>query len=860
MGKSLLLLHLHQRETTNSAVVGPKAARLATLLQKGFTVPPACVLTVNAYQQGLTEAVQKAIATAFDTLQTQGHTIFAVRSSAIAEDTESASYAGMQDTVLGVKDLEGMVEAVKSVWQSYSAAHVETYRQQMQGGDGGIAVIIQHQIAANVAGVAFAHDPVTGEEAIVIEAIAGLGEALVSGRAEPQRWRGERREEKGGTAGRGTQDAGTTTSPPDPSQEGEDSQVHVASPVPLGRENGEIENEKREKGTHPLTPSQEGEPIPKAQVSSNVPLGWGNHDESLLNEQQIKEIHQMVKSVGEVFGSPQDVEWAYGEGQLWILQSRPITTLREDWFTTRIENDGYVWGAGFLNERFTLPVSPLGWTMVADPLEQLAFRAPLELLGAGNMHPPLLKLWQGHPYSRVEAWQRIYKLFPDWLLPEDAVRFFPNGDTSLRHAPRHPTYGIHLIGNALKVLRRNWSATAPWENPKGWAQYERKQTAVLIRLEFETRQLEDVAHPIAKARWILQQSATLTDELLEYHRWSLLYTDVFYSLLKRWMIARFGGEEGTRRTVELTTHVESPTTRLNRALNQLVIQTTKVRDEVLAVAEGAPLPETGEFWEKVRHFLRDYGHRFMSLDIYDAPWEADPQGFARFLLTLTPTADHPVSTQSYNGLIRLTRAYMHLREAQRFYWQKVMALQRRIIVWMGQWWAEQGELASPDEVFGLTWAELLNDTPNPTTAAERMTRLAQLRQEAELHPAWHYPDFLRGNRPLLLTTNERTLHGRPVSPGMARGRARVITSPQDFGRVMAGDILVTFAPDPGWTPLFGTVAGMVTERGGQLSHGAVVAREYQLPAVSGIAGLLATIQEGELLLVDGTKGIVVREE
>jgi phosphohistidine swiveling domain-containing protein len=842
MGESLLLLHLHQREATNNAVVGPKASRLATLLQKGFAVPSACVLTVNAYQQGLTEAVQKAIATAFDSLQTRGHTIFAVRSSAIAEDTESASYAGMQDTVLGVEDVEGMVEAVKSVWQSYSAAHVETYRQQMQGGDGGIAVIIQKQVGAEVAGVAFAHDPVTGMDEIVIEAIAGLGEALVSGRAEPQRWRGERREKKGETTGRGTQDAGTTTSPPDP--------LSALRADALHPERGE---------THPLTPSQEGE-ASQAHVSRPVPLGRWNHDEPLLNEQQVKEIHQMVESVGAVFGSPQDVEWAYGEGQLWILQSRPITTLREDWFTTRIENDGYVWGAGFLNERFTLPVSPLGWTMVADPLEQLAFRAPLELLGGADMQPPLLKLWQGHPYSRVEAWQRIYKLFPDWLLPEDAVRFFPNGDTSLRHAPRHPTYGIHLFGNALRVLRRNWSATAPWENPQGWDRYEQKQTAVLIRLEFETRQLEDVAHPIAEARRILKESATLTDELLEYHRWSLLYADVFYSLLKRWMTARFGAEEGTRRTVELTTHVESPTTRMNRALNQLVIQTTTVREEVLAVAEGAPLPETGEFWEKVRHFLKDYGHRFMSLDIYDAPWEANPQGFARFLLTLNPLADHPASTQSYNGLIRLTRAYMHLREAQRFYWQKVMALQRRVIVRMGQWWAEQGELASPDDVFGLTWAELLNEMPDPTTVAKRMARLAQLRQEAGLHPAWHYPDFLRGNQPLLLSTNERTLHGRPVSPGVARGRARVITSPQDFGRVIAGDILVTFAPDPGWTPLFGTVAGMVTERGGQLSHGAVVAREYQLPAVSGIPGLLATIQEGELLLVDGTKGIVVREE
>ena len=102
------------------------------------------------------------------------------------------------------------------------------------------------------------------------------------------------------------------------------------------------------------------------------------------------------------------------------------------------------------------------------------------------------------------------------------------------------------------------------------------------------------------------------------------------------------------------------------------------------------------------------------------------------------------------------------------------------------------------------------------------------------------------------------LVGRPVSSGVARGPARLITHPNEFERLQTGDILVTTSPDPGWTPIFDTVAGLVTERGGQLSHSAVVAREYGLPAVSGIPGLLNLIQEGEMLLVDGTQGVVVR--
>jgi phosphohistidine swiveling domain-containing protein len=776
-----LIVNLNDEAATDPTWVGPKAARLALLLQAGYAVPPAFGITVRGYQQGLTADLLAQLYTAFRALQANGADVVAVRSSAVAEDTETASYAGMQETVLGVTDETGLVQAVERVWNSYRADHAEQYRHRAKGEDAGIAVIVQQQVAATVAGVAFARNPLTGAHETVIEAVAGLGEALVSGQAEPQRFeKGKRTKKKGETA-------------------------------------------------------------------------------PLLSEHQLLEIGKLVEQVGKVFSAPQDVEWAYEGEQLWLLQSRPITTLQEDWFTTSVERDEWIWGAGFLNERFTLPVSPLGWTMVAEPLEILAFRGPLELLGGVDVEPPLLKLWQGHPYSRVDAWQRMYKLFPDWLLPEDAVRFFPNGDTTLRHAPRQPVYGFHLIGNAIRVLRQNWLATAPWENPKGWGQYERKQTAALVRLDFEVRQLGASATFVGQARDILRQSALLTDELLEYHRWSLLYADVFYSLLRRVLVARFGAEEGTRRTVALTTHVESPTTRMNQALNRLVTQVATVKTDVQAVAEGEPLPTNGAFWQAVARFLREYGHRFLSLDIYDAPWEADPQGFARLLLTLTPTEERAASSETHNGLIGLTRDYMRLREAQRFYWQRVMALQRRVIVRLGEWWTENGMLQNANDVFGLTWAELLNEIPDGKIAAQRMGRLAQLRREAALNPAWHYPDFLRGTTPLLMAHHESTLQGRPVSPGVARGQARIVTSPQDFGRVRQGDILVTFAPDPGWTPLFGTVAGMVTERGGQLSHGAVVAREYQLPAVSGIAGLLATIQEGEWLLVDGTKGLVVRE-
>nr|MBA3532894.1 hypothetical protein [Ardenticatenales bacterium] len=179
---------------------------------------------------------------------------------------------------------------------------------------------------------------------------------------------------------------------------------------------------------------------------------------------------------------------------------------------------------------------------------------------------------------------------------------------------------------------------------------------------------------------------------------------------------------------------------------------------------------------------------------------------------------------------------------------------------MGVCWADRGLLAAWTDVFGLTWEELMTGEPERERAAHRMARLRRLRAQAEQAPGWHYPEFLRGNTPLRQAMKGTELTGRPVSPGVARGPARLIAHPGDFERLLPGDILVTSSPDPGWTPVFSTVAGMVTERGGQLSHGAVVAREYRLPAVSGISGAMQLLREGELLLVDGTQGIVLRLE
>ncbi|MBC7248725.1 MAG: hypothetical protein H5T62_00435 [Anaerolineae bacterium] len=272
----------------------------------------------------------------------------------------------------------------------------------------------------------------------------------------------------------------------------------------------------------------------------------------------------------------------------------------------------------------------------------------------------------------------------------------------------------------------------------------------------------------------------------------------------------------------------------------------------------------------------------------------------------------------FDWVLALAREYVILREEQRFHWQRALALQRRAFLLIGERLANEGLLAQADDVFFLTIGEIekivssqnvganpcgrpggqVQDLPLPQIiekiqkivlekrsvgrdfgvsytlsviegaqsnagipsyrmAAARRQEFERLQREWELAPHLSYPAFLRGTQPLTETvTDETRWRGRAVSPGVARGPARVVLSPQQFDKIRPGDVLVTRSTDPGWTPLFGRLAGLIMERGGQLSHGAVVAREYGLPAVAGIPGITALLRDGDLVEVDGLTGVV----
>ncbi|MDY7039596.1 MAG: PEP/pyruvate-binding domain-containing protein [Chloroflexota bacterium] len=847
--RSAVVLWLNEIRPQHSEAVGAKAANLAEMLNAGLPVAPGfCVpgdvyrdfVRANGLEAGVAALldaargaddralqaaadhlrrcflagavdgdVARSITAAYDRLvaQSPAGPGVAVRSSATLEDLPAASFAGQGDTYLGVVGAEEVLARVRGCWASLWTARAVRYRQT-QGFDGlspAMAVLIQAMIPTEVGGVAFSVHPVTGADEIVVEAAPGLAEAVVQGTAEVARY---------------------------------------------------------------VLPKSDVEQVPGSPETGG----------DLLISSQLDQLARAVLGLERLFDGPQDVEWGFWQERLYLFQSRPITTAdparaaARDFFTQVFSGDEHLWTGGYLNERFPRPVSPLGWSVVGGLTEELALRDPLRYLGYRHADSlPLTKLCRGHPYANVAAFQMFYKVFPAALVPEDAYRYFPGGDASLRKDapyPRcllDPRFVVSMLWHFIHEPA-NWS---PLHNYRYWERFVVRHQAAMEEI---TRRLGAVAAGQGSPGelWgIVEELQGWHRELLGIHRWSLTAADLSLAILRR---------------------IVPESQLFSRLLAGLPNKSVEMDCALYDLRESAGEDDfQSPVWQD---FLARYGHRSFSLDLYYPTFADDPTQVEDLLEALPPTAPDPSTRAAdrraaedevraalrarppgrsrrwtFDRVLTLAHRYVILREEQRFRWQLALALQRRAFVLIGAWLLREGALAQEEDVFFLTVEELGEivhekrgkGEETRRTAAARRREFEQLQREWELAPRLAYPAFLRGSQPLVEPSADQVRwRGRAVGPGTARGPARVVLSPHQFDKIAPGDVLVTRSTDPGWTPLFGRLAALVMERGGQLSHGAVVAREYGLPAVAGIPGITALLRDGDEILVDGMAGTVTR--
>ncbi len=867
------------------AQVGGKARNLGVLLRAGFPVPPGFCVTTSAYRDVVADRLgmllEELAATpgddqrALHLLSARARSLIeaapvprvlieeitaayralgadvpvAVRSSATAEDLEGASFAGQQDTYLNVIGAKGVIGAVRRCWASLWTDRATSYRagRGIDAAGVALAVVVQRMVDAEAAGVMFTADPVAGTRGrAVIDATPGLGEAVVSGAVNPDHL-----------------------------------VVDTASGAIVERRLGDKRLAVRSRA---------------GGGTESVARTDGSAD-ACLTDAQAAALARLGADVERRYGAPQDTEWALEpSGKLWLTQTRPVTTLYPLLARPDRDNDRAFFCVS-LAQGLTRPITPMGLAtirLIGSSVATLALQAPPSdpLAGPSGLQiagmRPFVDATDAlrHPLARrlVFAGLRVMEARTASVVqmlveePRFAVR------------PIHLGPFVRVVARVLVRTRLPLHAAVALVSPSSAVRrIDREEARLRGRL-----QAPPGAPP--EARLDLVQHSLATDAFLVMPR-ILAYAIPGLAMLS--LARRLVGERATPTEVQTVLRglPHNVTTQMDLELWQLTEQVradpgsaaafqAPVDDLARAYADGE-LPRIAQ--RGLARFLLRYGHRAVAeIDLGMPRWRDDPRhllGVIRNYLALddptrAPTAQFAAGEASAETMVaelvrrvggptslrgRLlgfaldrARRLVGLRESPKFLLILQFALLRAQLERVGETLVRLGALAAADDIYFVDIAEARSGLSG-----------ADLRPIVEINKAAYSAELGRRHIPRILLSDgtepeatsrpvdapEGALLGSPASAGTVTATARVVLDPVG-AHLRPGEILVAPSTDPGWTPLFLTAGGLVMEMGGSNSHGAVVAREYGIPAVVGVPDATHRIRTGDLITVDGAAGLV----
>lgn len=823
------------------ASVGGKGNNLIALTRASFQVPPGFVVTAQAYQaftEGLDWLDAELAAFDFDRPEAlhaqcarlrkrlsqvplpeaiageirQGlaelrskigpgaeKAAFAVRSSSTFEDLAEAAFAGQHDTYLNVRGDDQIVNSVRDCFVSLWGDHSVAYRhhQGFSQREAHMAVVVQYQVECEVAGVGFSIHPVSGRlDHMVVEANYGLGESVVAGECEVDHFE-------------------------------------------LNKADKEVVSQTIGHKDRMIAATAEG--TETQQVASD------RQDVPCIASEDLRQVGQMLQKIEEHYGWPQDIEWGRREGQLYLFQSRPVTTFQPRW--TRDESA----------ERFPNPMSPLSWDFIST-----AFRASL----SHSLRLMGLPVIQGEWFSRIDEY--IYG-------NQTAVELLA------MHRPIRARNVEELVA-AIPELRTRYAWVM--ELPVEWA---RDLDRYLLRLG----KLAGVRLDEADLNEVWRHTNEILDAASDYFlpNIAISMTQTFLHGLLHALLRMAVGEERALPLLDgLLAGCETKTAVVNaelHALAQMARRDERLRAALLAGGRQAwdqnILADFPEFRSRFERFLEDHGHREVDMDYMQPTWAGQPWvvlDSVALMLRGDETED-PAETARrqrlrygetelaflgslpeslrffFRELVRLTRTYTTLDDLEHYQTTRLNPIARRAAVALGSRLKARGIVDDAADVFFAHKEDLAAfiDEPNDDKAAELRQKILAAKQSYQ--DAWlRTPDWSLEDKPSDAPADDHALRGLPGSPGQATGPCFVVHTPDDFAAFPKGAILVARTTTPTWTPLFYSAAGLITESGGPLSHGAVTAREMRLPAVMSVRGAMQQFQNGQLVTVDGTAGVV----
>jgi pyruvate,water dikinase len=888
-------------------LVGGKGANLGEMTRAGLTVPPGFCLTAAAYREFISGArasatigailaqadlenpedveIKTAQLRAFLVAQPMPVEIaravlggvhalgaklgtndlrVAVRSSATAEDLPDASFAGQQDTYLNVRGDDALLEHVKLCWASLWTARAVTYRQK-QGYDHSLlalAVVIQAMIESEVAGILFTANPVNQDrDQIVLNASWGLGDAVVSGLVTPDTWIVSKLD--GAILDREIA-----------------SKLVAVVYAPDG-------------GTH-----QVPVPLERQAIAS-------------LSDAQIGVLTDLGRRIEAHYARPMDIEWGHTHDTFYLLQARPITTLVElDAAVARTasnppigsaftmsrgtaESDRGEYNRSMFVEIFPDPLSP-AFLSVITPL----FRSMLDFTfrKIGFEPPrgiPAVGVYYNQPYFHREYIDGAFSpLSPPvrTAMVSQIVNPFGKHERKLQ-MEASPAF----LGMIARLLR--FMIAFPKQLPGLLAEY-RKEVHKLATLPLESMSERDIIERVRETIFIH------ASVLLNYDFLLIALVRITYQMLGTLLDRRYGHDSEQVRAKLISGVTGNVTMETNKKIWDLAqeAKASPTVREILTSASGRQdfdalrqrLQTTGDgriFLAELDAFLEQYGHREIRMDILYPTWGEDPMPVLQFVRGYFDVGQESSPHRQQERLVAereelarrvdrelgndltgrlaitpifrwvLTNTQVHTRERDTMHFEltRLFPPLRRALLELGRRWQRRAILDASDDIFFLTLDDILTLAESPQPMQEVVkARRAEFDRNAQHSP----PAIVRNGVPVEVAAEAREtgtgqLRGIAGSPGLVTGRVRVIHGPQDFDKLQRGEILVAPLTNPVWTPLFAIAGGIVTQVGGILSHGAIVAREYGIPAVMAVKDATAVLRDGENVTVDGNKGVVI---
>ncbi len=863
--------------------LGGKAGALADLHRTGLCIPPWFALApeaffasahdhagtvraatgdaapMNARPDAVTPSLEicHALTEALAWLCPNGEGV-AVRSSAGDEDGVRHSFAGQLDSFLFVPPSE-VANRVAAVWRSAFSERLLTYRRQH-----GLrltlrppAVLIQRMVSASRSGVAFGADPVTGRRSVaVVSAVYGLGTGLVSGECDADTY-------------------------------------HV------DREGRILRHDIADKRTAHLAAAD-------GLHSAEVPAE--DRRRPALTEDEVRAVAELARRAGRHFGRPQDIEWAIEDGQLCLLQSRPITSLDR-----MADPDGVLnlWDNSNIAESYRGVTTPLTFSFARRAYEEVyrrfcrLMRVPARTIAAhDDTFRRMLGLIHGRVYYNLLSWYRILAMLPGYTIN----RRFMEQMMGVRHglpegllAERvRPTWreqlsdAFHLVGTLIGLIANHLLL------PRRIRRFGERLDAALdpVRPALEDMRPDELARHFHDLE---RQLLTRWDAPLVNDFFAMIFFGALGRLAERWC----GDQETALQNALLTSEGGMISAEPAKRLREMAQIAAPHPEFVALLCDGSlvsileGMERLPSFKHRYQEYLDTFGDRcpeelkLESPTLHDDPLmllrpvgrlakhcssseTAGPSGIARDARTQAERrvrealAGRPVRRLIFRWVLQHARARVRDRENLRFERTRLFGRVRRIFLEFGRRFSALGLLEEPRDIFYLEVEEVLGFVEGTATSTNLKGLVALRRPEYQTYRQSEAPPDRFETRGIVPHGSTHPADGNAsqavagdrvqgigCSPGLAMGPVRVITDPRNTA-IQRGEILVAERTDPGWIMLFPSAAGLMVEHGSLLSHSAIVAREMGIPAVISVPGVTRWVEDGDWVEIDGGTGVVRR--